>query len=248
MPIDKEFLSTQFQGVENADDRIGAIIAEYEKEKLPILKNRDDIIAEKKAVEKQLADFKEKQSVLEAANKELGDKLQSGLPDKEKEFFQTEIDKLKVSVNNSASEYNKMKADYEDKVASLSREKTEYIIGEEFTKLLNANSAIFPAMREGLRKRFFADYPKLSFEPYDYNGKTEYVNKDHQQKKMSDMLNEFLNTEEGKHYVEAKSNGGGAPGGSNSGNTGGGIPRSQFDQLSYHERSAYIKKGGKVHG
>jgi len=94
MAIDKDFLSAFFQGVDKADEHIGAIIAEYDKEKISILKNKDEIIAEKKAADKKLAELQEKYAGLETANKELNEKLESGLPDKEKQIYQAEIEKV----------------------------------------------------------------------------------------------------------------------------------------------------------
>jgi len=210
MAIDKEFLTPLFQGVEKADELIQAIIVEYEKTNLPLVKNRDDILAEKKAAEKKLAELQEKFTGLETANKELNEKLESGLPDKEKQIFQADIEKYKTSAGKLAEEINKVKAEYEEKIAGLSKEKTEYIIGEEFSKLVNANPAIYPTLRDGLHKRFFADYPKSGFEPYEYGGKPTCVNKDG--KKIADLLNDFLGTEEGKHYLQSTNNGGGVPG------------------------------------
>ena len=154
MAIDKEFLATHYQGVDNADEHISAILAEYDKEKLSILKNRDDITTEKKAAEKRLAELQEKFTGLETANKELNEKLESGLPDKEKQIYQAEIEKHKASIARITEEYSKAKAEYEEKIGGLSREKTEYIIGEEFSKLVNANSAIYPALRAKLDPQF----------------------------------------------------------------------------------------------
>jgi hypothetical protein len=212
MAIDKEFLETHFQGVEKADEHISAIIAEHDKEKIAILKNRDDMAGEKKAADKKLAELQERFTGLETANKELNEKLESGLPDKEKQVFQAELEKNKANIIKITDEYNKAKAEYEEKISTLSKEKTDYIIGEEFSKLVNANPAIFSFMKDGLHKRFFADYPKSGFEPFEYGGKSEFVNKDG--KKMADLLNDFLSTEEGKHYLQNTSTGGGAVGGS----------------------------------
>jgi len=99
MAIDKEFLAVHFQGVENSDEHINAIIAEYEKEKLPILKNRDDVLTEKKSVEKKHAELQELYKSLETANKELNEKLESGVPDKEKKIFQEEKLHIKAKQN-----------------------------------------------------------------------------------------------------------------------------------------------------
>lgn len=212
MAIDKEFLSAFFQGVDKADEHIGAIIAEYEKTNLPLVKNRDDILNEKKAIEKKIADLQEKYNVLETTNKELNEKLESGLPDKEKQIYQAEIEKLKTTINRMTEDGSKAKTDYETQIAKLATEKNDYILNEEINKLIFGNPAIFEAAKEsgGLAKRFFADYPRTEFEPYDYGGKVEYVNK--AGKKMSDLLNEFLNTNEGKIYLRNMDNGGGAPG------------------------------------
>jgi len=245
MAIDKEFLAPRFEGREDAEEQINAILAEYDKEKLTILKNRDDITAEKKLADKKNAELQQKIAELESVSKELNEKLESGLPDKEKQFFQGEIEKLKSSIVKSSEEYTKAKAEYEEKINGLSREKTEYIIGEEFSKLVNANTAIYPTLRDGLHKRFFADYPKSKFEPFDYSGKVEYVVTDGQKAtKMADLLNDFLNTEEGKHYLQNTNTGGGAAGGSKG--SGSGMNRKQFDTLPYAQQIAHIKGGGTV--
>ena len=136
MAIDKEFLTPLFQGVEKAEELTQAIITEYEKTNLPLVKNRDDILAEKKAAEKKNGELQAAIAELDAANKELKEKLESGLPDKEKQIYQADIEKYKTSAAKLAEEINKVKAEYEERIGGLSREKTEYIIGEEFSKLI----------------------------------------------------------------------------------------------------------------
>jgi hypothetical protein len=214
MAIDKEFLAPRFEGREDAEKQISAIIAEYERTNLPLVKNRDDILAEKKAGDKKTAELQEKYAALEAAYKELNEKLESGLPDKERQIFQAEIEKLKTAIGRMTDDSGKTKAEYEAKIGKLSAEKNDYILSEEINKLIAANPAIFEAAKEsgGLAKRFFADHPRTEFEPYDYGGKKEYVNK--AGKKMADLLNDFLNTNEGKLFLRNMNDGGGAPGSS----------------------------------
>ena len=244
MPITKEFLSPLLQGVEKADDIVNAVIAEYEKEKLPILKNRDDILAERNGFEKKHKELQEAYKALETANKDLNEKLESGIPDKEKKIYQEEIENLKRNIKVLTEENGKKQAEYENSLKALTDEKTNYIVGEEFAKLLNENTAIKPAMREGLTKRYFADYPKSGFSPYDFNGKIEYVTQDG--KKMRDILADFFNTDEGKNYLLNQNNGGGASGGATTPAVGGGMKRKDLEALPYAERNAYLKGGGKV--
>jgi len=240
MAIDKDFLAAHFQGVDKADEHINAIIAEN----LPLVKNRDDILAEKKGLEKKLAEFQEKYVALETANKELNEKLESGLPDKEKQILLADVEKYKNNIAKMTEELNKVKAEYEGQISNLSKEKTDYIIGEEFTKLIDANTAIFPDMKDSLRKIFFSDYPKSGFSPYDYNGKTEYVIEGG--KKMADLLGSFLNSDVGKRFLQDNNNGGGARGGPKSNPAVGGMKRKDLEALSYEQRNAYLKGGGKV--
>jgi hypothetical protein len=247
--ITKEFLVTHFQGRDDADQHVEAIFAEYDKEKLAILKNRDDIKAEKDVLEKKSKENEAKIVELEAAKKELDDKIKSGTPEKDRQVFEAEAKKLNDRINLLTDENSKMKSEYDSDIRRISDEKTHYIIGEEFSKLINANAAIKPTMRNGLIKRFFSDYPKAEFDPYDYNGKTEYVVRDgsHKGKKMGDLLGEFFNTDEGKEYLLNLNNGGGAPGGSRPTNAGTGIARKDLEAMSYEQRNAYMKGGGKVH-
>jgi len=245
MAIDKEFLGSLFKGIEGADEKIATVIAEYEREKLPILKNRDDIKAEKTAIEKKHAELSAAFAELESAKKELNEKLESGLPDKEKKIFQEEIENLKGKLKGFAEESNRSKTEFEATIKKLSDEKTHYIISEEFSKLINANTAIKPTMRIGLPKRFFSDYPLSGFELYNNDGITSYVNKDG--KKMSDLLNNFLGTDEGKEYLLNLGNGGGASGSQRPATTTGGMKRKDFDALSYEQQDAYMKNKGVVH-
>jgi len=239
MAFDKDFLAPHFQGVEKAEEHISAIIAEYEKTNLPLVKNRDDILAEKKTIERKIVDLQEKYTALETTNKELNEKLESGLPDKEKQVYQAEIEKHKTLVAKITDEFNKAKSEYEQKINTLSKDKTEYIIGEEFSKLVDANPAIYPALKEELRKVIFFDYPKSSFEPFDYNGKIEYVNKDG--KKMADLLNGFLQTDAGKHFLMEINNGGGAPGSGGSKGYAGKNPFAK-DSINLTEQARILKE------
>ena len=249
MPITKEFLATHFQGVENADEKIALIIDEYDKERMSILKNKDEILEEKNKLEKKSKETEAKLTELETAKKELDEKIKSGMPDKEKQVFEADIKKLNEQIKMLTSENSKTKEEYDSEIKKLSDEKTHYIIGEEFSKLINSNAAIFSDMKNGLVKRFFADHPKSSFDPYDYNGKTEYVVRDgsNKGKKMSDLLSEFFGTDEGKRYLEAKNKGGSALGGTKHTNNSGGISRKDYDAMSYEQRNAYMKGGGNVH-
>ena len=244
MAFDKEFLAQHFQGREDAEERINAIMAEYEKANLPLTKNRDDILTEKKAAEKKLAELIEKHFALETANKELNEKLESGLPDKEKQIYKAEIENLKRTIGNLNEENGKMKTDYEGKIGQLSAEKHNYIIGQEFAKLIDADPAIYPESKEDLAKSFFVDYPKSEFELYDYGGKQKYVNK--AGKTMDDLLAEKLGKPGGKIYRMNTNNGGGATGGAKT-NTGSGMSRQHFDALSPAQKADYIKEGGKIH-
>jgi len=65
---------------------------------------------------------------------------------------------------------------------------------------------------------------------------------------VSDVLNAFLATDEGKEYLLNNSSGGGAPGathGSTSGkpNT---MARQRFDQLTPQEKMDFVSKGGTI--
>jgi hypothetical protein len=251
MPIDREYLTTQLQGVEKAEEKIAAILSEYDKEKISILKNKDDILSEKNAFEKKAKENELKIAELEKAKAELDESIKSGLPDKEKKVFEADIKTLKDRIEILTNDNAKMKSEYDTNIKTLSDEKKHYIVGEEFSKLINANTAIFPALKNGLIKRFFADYPKTFFGPFEYNGNVEYVVEGegpNKGKKMGDLLNEFLNSEEGKYYLENKNNGGGAIGASSKSNqSGAGMSRKDFDAMSYEAQDTYMKNKGLVH-
>jgi len=113
--------------------------------------------------------------------------MESGLPDKEKQIYQADIEKHKATNVKLSEELNKTKAEYEEKIATLTKEKTDYIIGEEFAKRANAiTNYVTGGGREGFETMFFSLYPKSTFEPFDYNGKIEFVNKEG--KKMDDLV------------------------------------------------------------
>ena len=244
MAIDKDFLAAQLQAETTVDEKINAIITEYDKEKIAILKNRDDIKAEKEKIEKKHTELAASYIELEASKKELNEKLESGLPDKEKKIFQDEIDKLTSRLKVLTDENVKAKIEHETEIKKLSDEKTRYIIGEEFSKLINENKSIFPELRNGLVKRFFAEYPIHDFEPNDSLGKTVYANKEG--RKMSDLLNDLLSTDEGKHYVENKNNGGGSHGSSGVSAKSNTMTRENYDKLTPQGKFDFTNNGGAI--
>lgn len=66
-------------------------------------------------------------------------------------------------------------------------------------------------------------------------------------KSVEDFVTEWSQSDEGKHYIVAPNNGGGGgPGGSKDAGGAKTIKRSEFDQKSPAEKSAFVKEGGTL--
>jgi hypothetical protein len=218
MAIDSEFLAPLFEGVEGGEERVSKIISEYNADVIGLKRKNEELLGSVKSTsEKQEALLKEKEA-LEAAAKELNEKLESGLPDKEKQYFQTEVEKWKTNAANTAVELNRQLSEREQKISALEADHHNYICHQEFEKLLNSDSSIIPELREPMTTLFFTTN---QFEWFEVSGEKKLLNKD-SSKPMKDVLTDFLNTPAGQYFRVSRNNGGGASGskapGSNVGN------------------------------
>ena len=241
MAFDNQFLGTFFEGVENAEERIGKIMSEHEADVTGLKRANGDLKTEKEKIAEQHKAMLGQKETLEATIKELNEKLESGLPDKEKQYFQAEIEKYKTNAANAAAEMNRQIAEKEAKIKELEADHHNYICQAEFNELVNSDSSIIPELRESLRKLFFVDN---QFEWVEVNGTKQLLNK--ASKNMKDALTAFLETSAGQHFRMARNNGGGALGSVRSAGGGNVVSREQFNVMPETQRNEFIRKGGFV--
>lgn len=241
MAFDNQFLSAFFEGIENAEERINKVMYEHETDVAGLKRANIDLKTEKEKIVEQHKTILGQKEALEAAVKELNEKLESGLPDKEKQYFQAEIDKYKANAANTAAEMNRQIAEKESKIKELDAEHHNYICQAEFNELVNSDSSIIPELRESLRKLFFVDN---QFEWVEVNGTRQLLNK--MFKNMKDALSIFLETPAGQHFRMARNNGGGAMGSARGIGNGNTVSREQFNAMPETQRNEFIRKGGVV--
>jgi hypothetical protein len=178
---------------------------------------------------------------LEAKITELDGKIKAGLPDQQKQAYEADVEKYKTEAARINDNMTRQLAEKDSVIESMKKEQHDYICKSEFSKLLDAETLLYPEMRDQLTKIFFLDH---SFEWVDGNEGKQLRNKD--SRLMSDLLKEFKNSPAGLHYWKNGNTGGGAPG--SSGHAGGGLSatRPQYEAMSAKQQSEFIAKGGKV--
>jgi hypothetical protein len=240
MAFTKEFLNGFFQGTENADDLIGKILSEHDADITGLKRKNDELLGSVKQHTEKYDVLQKEKTAFEATIKELNEKLESGLPDKERQHFQAEIEKYKTTAANTVAEMNRQIAERETTLKGLEAEHHTYICQAEFNELVNGDSSIIPELRESLRKLFFVDN---QFEWVEVNGTRQLLNRD--SKNMKDALTNFLGTTAGQHFKIAQNSGGGAAGGTR-GTSGNSIDRKQFNTMTEAQRGEFIRKGGVI--
>jgi hypothetical protein len=209
MAITTEFLNSLFGGAEGGGEKVSKILSEYEADVIGLKRKNEELLGSIKSESaKRDALLKEKEA-LEAAARELNAKLEEGLPDKEKQYFQSEIEKWKTNAANTAAEL----AEREQKISALESDHHSYICQQEFERLLNADPSIIPELREPIKTLFFANKKFDWYELTDEHGKKEKKLLEVQtSRQMKDELADFLNAPAGQYFRMAKNSGGGAAG------------------------------------
>jgi hypothetical protein len=241
MPVNQEFLTPLFEGIEGGAERISKVLTEYDADVVGLRRNNEALLKEKQQhAEKHEALAKEKET-LEAQIGELDKKLKENLPDKERQAFEAEIEKYKTNAANIAADLNRQVEERDGKIKALEADHHRYICQAEFDKLVNADSGIIPELREPLRKLFFTDN---EFEWVEMSNARELRNKD--SKLMKDVLSDFLNTPAGQYFRVSKNTGGGASGSSGGRGNENRLTRAQVDVLSAVQRQEFFAKGGRI--
>jgi chromosome segregation ATPase len=241
MAVNAEFLNPLFEGVDGGEERVGKILAEYDADVVGLKRKNDELLGDvKKHSEKHGALTKEKEA-LETQIRDLDEKLKANLPDKERQAFEAEIEKYKTNAAAVKSEADRLVEERDGKIKALEADHHRYICRAEFDKLVNADSAIIPEMREALQKLFFLDN---EFEWVDVSGEKQLRNK--ASKLMKDVLADFLNTPMGQRFKVSQNTGGGAIGSNGGRGNGNTLTRQQFDVLTAVQRQEFFKKGGRI--
>jgi chromosome segregation ATPase len=205
--IDKDFLTTVFDGVESADERIEKVMKEYESDVTGLKVNKDKVLEEKKALETKFKELETGSLSLKETIKQLEEKAGSSGSEADKAFFEAEKKKLEdmykaqtnelsASVQKRETEYNALYEKYCDSYKTA-----------EFDKALDG-MAVNPAMRGILRTAFFAAH---NFGWTKVEGDDKFLDKDY--KTLKDALKTYLTTDEGKLFIVNNNSGGGAASG-----------------------------------
>lgn len=181
--------------------------------------NRDALLAEKKALQKQIAKG--------GADPEAMGRLQDQLDAANASLATTNADLKKAN-----RDLGKVTKDYETE----STNSKNLLIGTGLTDAL-ASAKVAPQFLPAV-KALFAGKVEVKTEGSE---RKLFIG----DKPLGEAIAAFAQSDEGKHYVAAGNNGGGGANGGAGGNANQKtMPRSAFDALPHTERSAFITSGG----
>jgi len=216
MALDKEFLTGVFEGVENAEERIGKVLKEYESDTTGLKITRDDIKKEKegyKAKLDELAALSEKEKAdLQKQIEELEKQVKASGGEELKAVYEAEKTKLLEMHAAKLSELEKARDGYKSEHEKLYSEYLKVLKNTELDKAMNSLPNLKPELKNILRDAFWA---RNQFEYVDFEGRKELRSgKETNYRTIEDTLRAFISTDEGKSFVLNNSTGGGATGGS----------------------------------
>jgi hypothetical protein len=205
--LDKDFLVKTFEGIDIPEEKIEAVLAEHKASETGLIRNRDKLKEEKEILKKEFDDLKTEKETIEAKAKELNEKLESGLPDKEKQFFQAEVDRYKNLAEKTKAELDRQLAEKDTQIQFSQRELQSHLRNAALDGVLDGFDDLAPGARQSVRDLMCL---RNEFEFADVAGLKQWLNKD--SRSMKDVVSDFLNSGEGKIFRVATSSGGGANG------------------------------------
>jgi hypothetical protein len=244
MDFNKEFVVSQLEGVEKAEELAEKIYAGAAEAIAKITINRDKILSEKKNLEKEYSELKTAKESADETLADLNKKLEIGFGDKEK-VLQADVEKWKNTASKYEADMKTQLAEKDKAIATMKADQHRTAVFAEFSKTLDTIPGVYPELRKDIQNTFFAENSVDAFEFIEYGGeKSCRNNKD--SKTMADLLNEKMNSPEGKHYRQNLNTGGGASGGSAAPAGSSSMKREQFTALPHGKQVELANKGIQI--
>ena len=248
MPLDKAFLAGAIEGI--TDEQVEKILKEHESDITGLKVNRDAILTEgkgyKENLDKLTAEVGTKEAEFKKQIEELEGRIKASSTEETKAYFEAEKKKLTEIHAAQAAESEKKYAALEAEKTALYSEYLEVLKNTELDKAMDSIPNLNPRRKNSLRFEFWA---RNKFEHQVIDGVKKLLSPGPEFRSVTDVLNAFLATDEGKEYLVNNSTGGGAPGAPHAATSGGKqntIPRERFDQMSAQEKMDFVTKGGSI--
>jgi len=215
--LDKEFLTGVFEGVENAEERIGKVLKEYESDTTGLKVNRDAILNESKKHKADLEAFTQKSAEektgLQKRIEELENQIKASGGDELKAYYEAETKKLQEMYTAKLTEAEKAIGVHKSEQEKLYSEYLKVLKNTELDRSMDSLPNLRPELKNVLRDTFWA---RNQFELSELDGVKKLLTpKDY--RSIDDTLKAFISTDEGKSFLLNNSTGGGATGGSTPG-------------------------------
>jgi hypothetical protein len=211
MPLTKEFLGTAIEGI--TDEQAEKILKEYDSDMTGIKVNRDTILTEsrgyKDKLDKLTQDFGTKETGFQKQIEDLENKLKASGSDDLKAFHEAELKKTHEMYAAKLADFETKTGQQVEQYNKLHSEYLEVLKNTELDKSMDKIQNLDRAKANILRDTFWA---RNKFEHQEVDGTRKLLNQEF--RSISDVLNAFIATDEGKMFVHNNSTGGGAPGGS----------------------------------
>jgi len=208
--LDKDFIAGVFEGA--TEEQIGKVLKEFETDVTGLKVNRDQILSESKSHKEKLdklnSDYSAKEAEYKKQLEELDKQIKSSGKDDLKNYYEAEIKKAQGVYQAQLEEARKTASTYEAEKNQLYDEYVKVLRNVEFEKAAEKISNLNPTMKACLRDVFFA---RNQFDFTEVDKVKKFLNKEGY-KDVNDSLMSFIGTDEGKSFLLANVNGGGASG------------------------------------
>lgn len=186
--------------------------------------------------EAETAGLKKKNRELLGKTKDVPNADEFARLEKENDDYATKVRELEKQIKTTSKERDDLKANFESESAANKRMIVDNSLTESLLKA-NVRKELMPAVKALLSG-------KVSVK-IDGDNRIAVVG----DKSLGDFVSEWSQGDEGKVFVAAPVNNGGAAQGGKAGlSSGKTVTRSVFDAMSQIERSDFALKGGKVEG
>jgi len=211
MALNKEFLTSVFEGIEKPDDRIEKVLKEYEADVTGLKVNRDQVLTENKGykekLEKLTADYGTEKTGFQKRIEELETKIKSSGSEETKAFYEAEKKQIQDMYAAKLTDAEKAIGQHKAAHDELYSEYLKVLKNTELDRAMDAFTNLDPGLKNVLRDVFWARY---QFDFQNVEGERKLLNKEF--RNISDTLTAFVGTDEGKRFILSSSTGGGAPG------------------------------------
>jgi len=202
--------------------------------------------AVKAALEEQVAEHTEEVNGLKTKNKELLGKLNKA---KEGQQDPENVSKLENELEASQTALKEAQKELRKVTKELETANTNFQAENQYAQSLLVDGGLTEALTKAKVTPEFMPAVKALLKPQvaikvEGNDRKAVVG----EKSLGDFVTEWSQSDAGKVYVSANSNGGtGAPGAGQANNGGGKtLNRAAFEQMDMSARGSFIKEGGKV--